>query len=253
MSINLVIDIGNTQSKVALFSENGLVGTKVFPGVLNVTSVKKFIANNKIHAAIISSVTNHPSELNKWLKKRFVLIELGGKTKLPIRNRYKTRDTLGKDRLANAAGANYLFPGENVLVIDAGTCIKYDFINAKAQYSGGAISPGIDMRFRALNEFTAHLPRLKKTKGTMPELIGSSTNNSIVSGVMNGLMAEVEGIIFRYKKKYKSLVCVITGGDNDIFVPLISKKNRIFAAPDLTLLGLNIILNYNNGSASFTE
>lgn len=173
-------------------------------------------------------------------------MELNEKTKLPLKNRYKTPGTLGKDRLATAVGANYLFPSRNVLAIDAGTCIKYDFVNSKNEYLGGAISPGLDMRFKALHHFTAHLPQLKKMKTANVNLIGRTTRDSILSGVQNGAIAEISGMIKCYQDKYENVHVILTGGDSVFIRTLVSEKNRIFAAPDLTLLGLNVILNYNN-------
>lgn len=178
--------------------------------------------------------------------RNYKFIELSGKTSLPVKNLYKTPETLGKDRIANAAGANYYFPGRNVLSIDAGTCIKYDFVNSENEYSGGAISPGLDMRFKALHHFTAQLPLIKKMKSGGENLIGQTTKDSILSGVQNGVMAEISGIINQYRDKFKKVSVIITGGDSIFINTLVSKKNRIFAVPDLTLLGLNIILDFNN-------
>jgi type III pantothenate kinase len=143
--------------------------------------------------------------------------------------------------LANAVGAARIFPGKNCLVIDAGTCIKYDFVNAKGEYLGGAISPGITMRYQALHAFTAQLPLVKAQPHV--KLTGNSTASAIVSGVQNGALSEIEHVILQYKKQYKPLKIVVTGGDWGLFANQI--KSHIFAAPDLTLMGLNQILENN--------
>lgn len=244
--MNLVIDIGNTQSKAAVFSGEKIVASEIFPGESGVSKLKAFIHNNeKINSAILSSVVNHSGAINKFLRTNFNFIELNEKTKLPIKNSYKTPQTLGKDRLANAVGANYLFPNQNVLCIDAGTCIKYDFINSKNEYLGGAISPGLDMRFKSLHHFTANLPLLEKKKLYII-LTGQTTGDSIFSGVQNGTLAEISGIIKQYRDNFKNLIVIFTGGDSEFFNSFVSKKNHIFADSYLTLIGLNAILNYNN-------
>jgi type III pantothenate kinase len=146
--------------------------------------------------------------------------------------------------VANVVGAASLFPKQNCLITDAGTCIKFDFINAKKQYLGGAISPGISMRFKALHHYTDKLPLIKPQKKVM--LIGNSTKNSIASGVQNGALAEIENIILRYKKKFGGIKVILTGGDMEPFARNI--KSDIFAAPHLTLIGLNEILNFNSAT-----
>lgn len=244
--MNLIIDIGNSQSKAALFSADKLKTLTCVRGEITTSKLKKFVdTKGKIDAVILSSVINHLPSLNQFLSKKFNFIELNTATRLPIKNLYESPGTLGKDRIANAAGANFLFPDQNILSIDAGTCIKYDFVNSKNQYLGGAISPGIEMRFQALHHFTAQLPLVEKFN-LNTNLVGKNTNESIISGVQNGVNAEVSGIINRYKEKYKNVIIIFTGGDHHSFKNFVSKKNRIFAVPDLTLLGLNTILNYNN-------
>lgn len=248
--MNLIIDIGNTQAKAAVFLKDKLVALKIFPRSINPHQISALTnasgKGDKVTAAILSSVVPVQKKIQSYLKTRYFFINLNQKTLLPFKNHYITPATLGNDRLANAAAASRIFPGKNVLVIDAGTCIKYDFINADNEYMGGAISPGLDLRYRALGEFTAKLPRLKKSSQHPPALIGNSTASSIISGVENGMICEVEGMIKKYRSLNKSLQVIMAGGDADIFVNLISGKNRIFAIPDLTLLGLNTILNFNN-------
>ena len=169
--MNLIIDIGNTLIKFALFKGQ----TLLFQGKGNLADFKSFLTNKSCKNAIISSVVKG-DEVNQLVESHNVekLIELSHKTKIPVNNTYKTPKTLGDDRLANVIGANSLYPNKNVLVIDAGTCIKFDAISGKGEYFGGAISPGLEMRFKALNHFTGKLP-LIEAKNRI-KLIGNSSN-----------------------------------------------------------------------------
>ena len=164
------------------------------------------------------------------------------KTNVPITVKYKTPNTLGKDRLAGVVAAAVLYPNKNVLVIDAGSCITMDYIDKNKVYFGGRISPGIEMRYNSLKKFTKNLPKL--TINTSFNLIGNDTNSSIVSGVQSGILAEVETIITDLRKENESLFVVVTGGDTIFFENTL--KNSIFADPFLVLKGLNEILKYND-------
>jgi len=239
--MNLVIDIGNSLSKLALFKGNEQVEF-ASTEKLNLVFLQNFLQKKKdIKSAILSSVINHSNEIDAFLKKNFFFIELSATTKLPMKNQYKTPETLGKDRLAAAVGANHLFPNANVLSIDVGTAIKYDFVNDENEYLGGGISPGIDMRFKALHTFTGKLPLISFQN---PEkLIGENTSDSILSGVLNGAIAEVKGIIAEYEKQFPNLKVVLTGGYSGFFAKQL--KNTIFADLFLVLKGLNVILNFN--------
>ncbi len=164
-------------------------------------------------------------------------------TPLPINNKYSSKQTLGRDRIAAVVGASKIFPGRNILVIDAGTCITYDFINNKNEYLGGAISPGLRMRFKALNKFTGRLPAVEHRGTEIPDLIGDTTEGSILSGVINGLSGEINGFINSYKSNNNRLETIITGGDHKYFDKLL--KYKTFAAPFLVLDGLKGILDFN--------
>jgi len=171
-------------------------------------------------------------------------------TSLPFENSYETPKTLGADRICNAAGAVHEFPGKNVVVIDMGTCITLDMITAERQYLGGSISNGIEMRFQALNTFTENLPLIAHDDSKFPDLIGRSTEDSIRSGVINGVLSELMGMIDMYNQKYPSLHILLTGGDakfveRSLHDQVDSKKNEIFADPNLVHIGLNAILNFN--------
>jgi len=170
-------------------------------------------------------------------------LELDTSTLLPITLNYKTLETLGKDRIALAVAAAQLYPHKNVLIIDAGTCITYDFIDKHKEYQGGSISPGIQMRFKALNTFTDKLPLINPTDNV--ELLGKSTSESISSGVMNGVYSEIDGIIDKYKINFPDIEVILTGGDIIYFDKKL--KNNIFANSNLVLKGLNMILDYNAG------
>ena len=194
-----------------------------------------------LRKAILASVGKSYSPAYKKLKGRLEVVKLDSKTDLPFRNEYKTPETLGVDRMALIAAAAMNFPDENSLVIDAGTCITYDFINSKNEYLGGAISPGIRLRYAALNNLTENLPLLETR--TPRYYIGASTNSSIHSGVINGVLNEIDGLIDQYRSDWPDLTVILTGGD----AKLLSKrlKNSIFANPNFLLEGLNYILEFN--------
>ncbi|NVO21305.1 MAG: type III pantothenate kinase [Bacteroidetes bacterium] len=238
--MKLVIDIGNTLTKIAVFEGKQMLAFGRHDS-FNIQYVNQLIAEHTMPSAcIISSVSAQPYELGD-LSGRFSILEFDYQTKLPFRNRYSTPETLGKDRLAGVAAAFELFPGRDVLVIDAGTAITYDFITSSGEYHGGAISPGIRMRYQALHTFSGRLPLLDSEESA--PLTGDSTNMSIHSGVLNGTKLEVEGVIRLYEQQYPGIQVVLTGGDHYYFDKQF--KIKTFAAPNLVLDGLNLILNYN--------
>ena len=235
--MNLIIDIGNTQIKFALFDANQIVNK----GVGDVKDFQDFIKEKNIKYTLISSVSKS-REIEKVLKKnKLEFIHLDSNLNLPINNHYTTPKTLGDDRLANVVGAQFLFPNQNVLTIDAGTCIKFDAVSVNGDYKGGAISPGLWMRFKALNHFTNALPMVKPK--SIDFFIGNSSENSILSGVVNGTVQEIEGVIAQYQSIYENLTVILTGGDASFFDNEL--KSNIFVESNLTLIGLNEILRYN--------
>ena len=237
--MNLIIDIGNTRTKVACFREDDLVWQESLVS-FNELSEKKLLA---IKNVIISSVTDE-SQNNLILQKFSKAIILSEKTNLPIYNLYKTPITLGKDRLANAVGAYRSFPNNNTLIIDAGTCLKFDFVSKNNEYLGGAISPGLRMRFKALHTFTAKLPLIDDYEKT--DIIGVDTTTSILSGCVNGFRNEITETIHQYRERFENLKVIITGGDTSELEKMdFSQKNSIFADRWLTLRGLNEILKHN--------
>ena len=236
--MNLVIDSGNSSVKTGLFDHNLLVEKNTFSSL---ESLHDYLQKSKAENLIISSVKEDAAKISDWSNgaaKKFVL---SPQLPVPIKNLYATPATLGVDRLAGVCGARELFPSQNCLVIDAGTCITYDFIDKDAQYHGGAISPGLNMRFQAVHTFTAKLPLVPSKQNV--QLIGNSTESSIQSGIVNGSLAELDGIIQQYGDKFKDLRVILCGGDARFFENQL--KASIFASPDLVIIGLNSILNYN--------
>ncbi len=238
--MNLVIDIGNTRAKAALFKGNHLFEHKVYSEITDLLSDTSFV--NQAKNAIIGSVVDELDDFYKALSANIPSLVFTSQTKIPIINQYQSASTLGSDRLSASVGAYYLYPNANVLVIDTGTCIKYNFTNSKNEYLGGGISPGIQMKFKALHHFTSKLP-LVEGNFLYSELIGTNTQNSILSGVLNGTVAEIDGIINEYKTQFSDTICVLTGGNSEFLAKRL--KNSIFAHQNLVLKGLNDILNYN--------
>jgi type III pantothenate kinase len=236
--MNLVVDSGNTRIKIGLFKDRELIMKKSF---LNLTELKDFmIATNADHV-LVSSVNHDPAEILSWSNSTGKKISLTPLLRLPIRITYQTPHTLGMDRLAAVCGAQDLFPNRNCLIIDAGTCINYELLDNHNVYHGGAISPGIAMRFEAMHTFTARLPLVSAKEDI--ELIGNTTETCLQSGVMNGVLEEVKGIIKKYQVLYPELTVILCGGDYPFFENRL--KPAIFVAPELVLIGLNRILSYH--------
>ena len=239
--MNLVIDLGNTSRKAALFGKQPEPLQVHRSEILFLNVIKEWFEKYEIRACLVSASGEEDTLLENFIADRCGLFRLDYKLPLPVSLHYKTPETLGDDRIANVCGAAALFPETDVLVIDVGTCITYDFIDRKKRYAGGAISPGMQMRFRAMHEFTARLPLVKNTENI--PLTGQTTDESLQSGVVNGIAEECSGIIARYNEKYPELKTLITGGDAGYFEKQI--KMPIFAAPMLSFIGMNEILRHN--------
>jgi type III pantothenate kinase len=237
--MNLIIDIGNTRTKIALFKGRELVEDRVLSDSVEVL---KYAKAWKATAAILSSVNKHNEELVKDVETYCPVYELTRELSIPLRNNYGTPETLGADRIAAAVGAWALFPGENLLIFDAGTCLTTEFVSAEGIYEGGAISPGVNMRLEAMHRLTARLP-LSEVPAEIPELVGKSTAECLQSGAINGTWAEIEGTILRYTEQYTDLQVILCGGDTKIFEKRV--KPSIFVLPKLVLYGLNEILLHN--------
>lgn len=239
--MNLTIDIGNTSTKIIVFDDTVPVYREVVKE-LSPSFIKSLLRRLPVEYCLLSSVVKVNQPVLSSLIKIKHFRRMKSSTPLPIKNRYKTPTTLGNDRLANAIAGAFLFPGRNVLVIDAGTCIKYDFVNNKGEYIGGSISPGMEMRFKSMHQFTGKLPLVKDEK--IKKLTGQSTREALQTGVIVGITEEINGFITRYKQKYKSLSVILTGGDSKRFAEEL--KMSIFAAADMVNLGLNEIIRHQN-------
>ena len=240
--MNLVIDRGNTQVKLGIFDQCQLIRSDYFD-FLDKKIISELSNCYNIDRIIVSTVVQerHDELIENLSQLNSNIIELNPTTPLPFEWLYHTKSTIGKDRLAAVAGAISLYPESNLLVIDAGTAITYELIDSNHVFLGGNISPGMAMRYKALNEFTSKLPLLHRENDT--PLIGQSTKDAIQAGVQNGIIFEINGLIDELSNQYQSLKTIITGGDAEFFARKL--KNPIFVHPNLVLIGLNRILEYN--------
>lgn len=241
--MNLIVDVGNTYVKFAIYKNENLI-YKISFELSKFENQYKVLKNDfpKLKSAIISSVGRLSKKQIELIGNDLKVLELSSKTKLPFNNLYKTPKTLGVDRMALVSASVNRFEYKNVLIIDAGTCITYDFITSKNDYLGGSISPGIRLRYIALNNLTANLPLLETNQPKT--IIGDTTESSIHSGVVFGVIKEIDGIIDQYQEKYLDLTVILTGGDAKILSNQL--KNSIFANSNFLLEGLNFILDYNS-------
>lgn len=239
--MDLVIDVGNTLVKAALFDENGNLAGLFHEKSLTVSFLQRLFSEFPLERAIVSSVGEEDAGTMAWLESKTRLVRFTHQCRLPVTLRYATPETLGTDRIANAVGANAIYPNCNVLSIMAGTCLVADFVNEKGDYLGGSISPGLRMRFQALSHFTARLPLVEPDDIVF--LVGDTTRKSILSGVILGLANEIDGMIFQYERDFSPLKVIFSGGDSKLLQSFI--KKRIFAAQNPILLGLHKILEMN--------
>lgn len=238
----LIIDIGNTRIKTALFEAEKMIELMRFRHDEFSLNIKNIAKKYPIKKAIISSVGKLSRPDNKLVNKLFNCITLDYTTSLPFDNKYASPKTLGVDRLALSAAAVIQYPKKNVLVIDAGTCITYDFVTSENKYLGGAIAPGVRIRYNSLHDYTSNLPLLEKQ--IPANFIGDTTDASIHSGVVNGICREIDGVISQYSENAEELTVVLTGGDAEFLSGQL--KNSIFVRPFFLLKGLYTILKYNN-------
>ncbi|MNK11001.1 Type III pantothenate kinase [compost metagenome] len=239
--MHLAVDIGNTKIKAAVFEGAALLEKVVFEKNEAIKNFQFFLKKHpNITHTILSSVGKEDNELLLLLEKSSSLIKIGRDTVFPFKNKYETPATLGIDRMVLSAGAVLQYKGANRLVIDAGTCITYDFIDSNDNYLGGAISPGLQLRYSAMHNFTAKLPLLYPE---MPlQYIGNSTKESMHSGVVNGVLHELEGFVKQYSEQYQELTIILTGGDADFLAKRL--KNTIFANSNFLLESLNLLYLY---------
>ncbi|WP_299458461.1 type III pantothenate kinase [uncultured Microscilla sp.] len=237
--LNLCIDLGNTTGKAAFFRQQKMLE---YHEQLSEKSILHLVQKEQPHYIIISSVRSNLDNLLDQLKQYSKVVVLDSTLPVPMINHYETPHTLGTDRIAGVVGARVLYPQDSCLVIDAGTCITYDFIDQQNNYFGGSISLGLQMRFKALHHYTDRLPLIEAAT-TRPALVGTSTPKAMLSGVINGLVAEIEGVIAGYSEIFGNFAPILCGGDAAFFESKI--KESIFVASNLILIGLNRILIYN--------
>jgi len=241
MSTTLCFDFGNTRLKCAVFNDRNLTELIVLNDC-SVDEVNRLIQQYHPTHAILSSVINHLVEIEKLLEEKTLFHKLSHESKLPITSPVAKPESIGADRLAICSAATSLFPDNHNLVIGLGSCITYNFINKAHEFIGGSISPGMNMRFKSMNEQTAKLPPI------IPEhifpLIGYDTKTNLLSGVIIGIAKEIDGFIDEYKERYDNLKVILTGGDMNFFIPHL--KNEVIADPYLLYWGLLSINEMNN-------
>jgi type III pantothenate kinase len=238
--MNLIVDIGNTSTKLAIYNENRKLSVSRINDLTS-AELEKELSGQDIEKAIISSVRVLPSFVTDLLSAKIPFVHhLSYKSRLPFVIEYDTPETLGTDRIAGVAGALSLFPGKEILIIDAGTAITYDYIS-EGIFKGGNISPGLNTRFRALNKFTGKLPLVTISDNyTFP---GRNTTDSILAGVITGVTYEINEYIRTFEKKSRYLKILLTGGDSSFLKDKIS--HHVAYLPDIVIDGLNYILEYN--------
>lgn len=237
----LAVDIGNTKIKAAVFETAALINKFIFDKSEALKEFEKiFTQYPHIDKSTLSMVGEAGAELLQLLDSKSELVIINHDSLFPFKNKYATPKTLGIDRMVLSAGAVLQYPGVNRLVIDAGTCITYDFTDSDDNYLGGAISPGLQLRYNAMHNFTAKLPLL------YPEMpshyIGNSTANAMHSGVVNGVLHELEGFVKQYNEQYQELTIILTGGDAEFLAKRL--KNTIFANSNFLLESLNLLYLY---------
>lgn len=238
---NLCIDRGNSWAKVAVFEGNTIIFSSKYEH-LNADVLSDLHGQFCFTNCILSSVTNDNDDIVAFVQQMNIrFVELTHQTQLPISKAYKTPQTLGNDRVAAVVGAASIYPNRDLLVIDAGTAITYDFVNAEGVYVGGNIAAGIDMRLHALHIFTQKLPKVSPS-ADFP-ILGTDTHSALVAGAVQGVVFEIEGYINHLKFKYPELLTFLTGGSSFYFDTKL--KCAIFAEKNLVLIGLNRILQHN--------
>lgn len=246
MSTTLCFDFGNTRLKCGVFTNDQL--TEVLPLVDAADeTIEWLIKKYQPAKSILSSVIEHNAGMEKILREHSSFHKLSSQSILPFTTPVGKPETIGADRLALAAAAVHFYKGKNNLVIGLGSCVTYNFINKYNSFLGGSISPGMGMRFKSLNTYTAKLPLIKADLATIGwnfPLIGYDTSSNILSGVLNGLAAEITGIVDNYQEKFTNFNVILTGGDAPYFAHHF--KNKIFADPNLIFKGLYAISETNH-------
>ena len=242
LPVSLCLDFGNTHYKAAIFQSVRLVERYQFKASESIATLRKLISLYSPEKSILASVVHHDEAIEGILRESTAYLKLDLQTKLPFLNAYGSPETLGHDRIALVAGLCRQFPDENSLAISIGTCITYNFLAKNHAFRGGSISPGIDMRLRAMSDYTDKLPLIPR-EGHL-SLLGYDTETSIRSGAINGAASEIDGMIERYENQYGKINAVLTGGDAAFFESRL--KNRIFADTNFLFKGLYAILEHNS-------
>ena len=238
--MELCIDIGNSRAKIGVFDNGKLIAVeRTFS--TDIAEIIKRATEYPFSRSIVCSVSEDERSVCTTLKEYGECLFLDHRTKVPVRITYKTPETLGKDRLAAVVGARSLYPGEDLAIIDLGTCATFDFIDKNGNYHGGNITPGLEMRLEAMHVFTKRLPRVS-SDGPV-ELLGKTTEKALRNGAINGLCWEMEGFVGALKNEGYTPRLVLTGGSSYIFEETL--KTEIFVQPNLVLIGLHEILQYN--------
>ena len=240
----LFIDNGNTAIK-GLLTDEFHRPVYHFTTVLDrfLTERNHLLSLEEISGGFYASVGKLDEALQNDLEQTFHLRPFNYLTRIPLKMGYDTPETLGTDRLATAIGGASLYPKVDLLVLDFGTCLKFDFVSKEGKYEGGSISPGLNMRFKAMHTFTAKLPLLSMPEKFPAQPIGRSTADSMQHGVLLGMLAEADGMIGFYRQTYPDLKVLVTGGDAEVFEGRL--KNAIFVRQNLALLGLAETMKYN--------
>mgnify|MGYP001432227142 FL=1 len=238
--MNLVVDSGNSFSKVGIFENDVIIDRFQFKKLI-LNDIEKIFYQRKITNSIFSNVGKPNNRVLKFLRQNSNIVNFNSNLKIPFINKYSSVETLGNDRVGLVSQASKLYSNKNILIIDIGTSITYDFLNEKNEYIGGSISPGLSMKFKALNNQTYNLPLVEKIK--LDSFIGSSTKSSVISGVINGTIGEINYISNLYKNKFKKIMIILTGGDSKFLFNHI--KNGILADSNFLLSGLNLLLELN--------
>lgn len=241
MAVTLCFDFGNTRKKAAVFQNSEIVKTLVLEDDATST-IQSLVHTYKPHKAILSSVIEHNIEIEEVLRKNARFHLLNHQSKLPITTPVGKPETIGADRLALAAAGVHFYPNKNLLLIGLGTCITLNFVNKYRELVGGSISPGLEMRLKSLQYYTAKLPLIKPKADV--SLIAYDTETNILTGVILGMAYELDGFIAEYNAKFDNFNVVLTGGDLQHLAS--HMKSRIFADPDLIFKGLYAISEVNN-------
>lgn len=238
--MHLLIDQGNTTTKYFIVNANDEIVFHTSSANIELERISQLSKEYKVQHTLVSSVRADYATIKEEVGEKDI-IYFDDNSQLPVTNLYATPKTLGKDRIAGVCGAAKLFPNKNCLVIDVGTCITYDFIDAEKKYYGGSISPGVEMRLKAMHTFTGKLPQASMEWAK--DFVGDSTESSLQTGALHGTVNEIDGFVDRYTKRFGTITTIMCGGNTDFLANRC--ESEIFAAPNLVISGLNEILKHN--------